>query len=238
MAQIFHPNTNAISRASIFGALFAVIIAGWLLDSFNRSDYWTERGVPRTQPVPFSHAHHVGDIGLDCRYCHGTVETQSFAGMPASEVCMGCHSQLFNKAAMLEPVRASVREQMPIRWNRVHHLKEFAYFNHSIHVAKGVGCSTCHGPVDEMPLMWKQNSLSMQWCLHCHRHPEEFVRPKEEVFNMAWKPPADQIEQGRKLVEQYHIAKLDVLRAAADGDEKTSEKTPIATLATWYAVRK
>src|SRR5437868_3454243 len=117
MAQIFHPNTNAISRASIFGALLAVIVAGWLLDSFNRSDYWTEVGVPRTQPIPFSHSHHVGDVGLDCRYCHTTVETSAFAGMPASEVCMGCHSQIFTKAAMLEPLRASVRNDQPLHWN-------------------------------------------------------------------------------------------------------------------------
>jgi hypothetical protein len=205
MAQIFHRSTNTISRVTIIGA--ALLIGGslWLLAAINRSAYNTQVGVARDQPVPFSHARHVGGNGIDCRYCHTSVTESSFAGIPPTETCMTCHSQILPDAPMLEPVRESFRTGKPLQWTRVHDLPKFVYFNHSIHIAKGVGCATCHGQVDKMPLMWKTQSLQMEWCLQCHRNPEKFIRPREHVFDMNWKPEGDQIELGTKLVSEYKI---------------------------------
>jgi cytochrome c7-like protein len=205
MPQIFHPSFNVLSKASIFGSVFLVIIASWAWAKFVRSDYMTGAGVVRAQPVPFSHQHHVGGLGIDCRYCHATVETSAFAGMPSTKVCMNCHSQIWADSPMLAPVRASFRTGQPLAWNRVHRLPEFVYFDHSIHVKKGVGCATCHGRVDEMPLMRQTASLYMEWCLECHRHPERYVRPREHVFDMAWRAPADQTDLGEKLVKAHKI---------------------------------
>src|SRR5438093_9527726 len=190
MPQIFHRSTNAIARITILGAIFIAAIVTWLLVVIFRSDYLTEVRVVREQPVPFSHKHHVADDGLDCRYCHTSVETSSFAGLPPTETCMGCHSQIWSNAPILEPVRESYRTGKSLEWTRVHDLPDFVYFNHSIHVNKGIGCSTCHGRVDKMPLMFKQNSLYMQWCLDCHRNPENHVRPRDQVFNPAYETPA------------------------------------------------
>jgi hypothetical protein len=208
MAQIFHPAMNTVARASIFGAIFFVCAVAWVAAEIYTSPYFTEVNETREQPVPFSHEHHVNGLGIDCRYCHTSVETSSFAGIPPTHTCMSCHSQIWTNAAMLEPVRASFREDRPLAWTRVHDLPDYVYFNHSIHVAKGIGCSTCHGPVNHMPLMWKHATLHMQWCLQCHRNPEQYIRPKEEVFNMDW-PPADwnQKEKGPQLVEAYHVNK-------------------------------
>jgi hypothetical protein len=205
MGQIFHPGANTIAKATIVGGLLAlglVLTAGF---AFIRSPYWTQQGAPHEQPVPFSHKHHVTDAGLDCRYCHTSVETSSFAGIPATQICMNCHSQIWTNAAVLEPIRASWQTGKPIAWQRVHNLPDYVYFNHSIHVSKGVGCSTCHGPVDQMALTWQANSLQMEWCVECHRHPEKYVRPKDRVFDMAWQPPANQIEVGQQLVKDYGI---------------------------------
>ena len=166
MAQIFHPSTNLIAKASIFGAVFMLAGAAWIGDRVQRSPYVTEAKVAREQPVPFSHKHHVQGLGLDCRYCHTTVEESAFAGMPSTKTCMTCHSQLFTDAPMLEPVRESYRTNRSVEWRRVHDLPDFTYFDHSIHVAKGVGCSTCHGRVDRMPLVWRENTLNVLrlWC--------------------------------------------------------------------------
>jgi hypothetical protein len=155
--------------------------------------------------VQFSHQHHVGGLGLDCRYCHTSVEKAAAAGIPPTKTCMNCHSQIWSTSPELEPVRESFRTGKSLEWVRVHDLPEFAYFNHSAHVNKGMGCSTCHGRVDRMPLVWQEKSLQMEWCLECHRAPEKFVRPQGEVFNAAYEPPADQIEQGRKLVQEYGL---------------------------------
>jgi hypothetical protein len=208
LGQIFHPSTNTISKVSIFGALFFVAGGGWLLNELGRSAYMTDVNVAKEQPVPFSHKHHVSGIGIDCRYCHSSVEETAFAGMPATETCMSCHSQIWADSPMLEPVRASFRTDKSLEWTRVHDLPGFVYFNHSIHLKKGIGCDTCHGRVDQMPLMWKANTLNMEWCLECHRHPENYVRPRSEVFNMAYQPPPDQAELGRKLVLEYKVRKL------------------------------
>jgi len=203
--QIFHHSTNTLAKVSIFGALFAVGGGLWLALEFNRSPYMTQAGVARIQPVQFSHQHHVGGMGLDCRYCHTSVEQAAVAGIPPTQTCMNCHSQIWSQSPELEPVRESFRSGKSLEWVRVHDLPEFAYFNHSAHVNKGMGCSTCHGRVDRMPLIWQEKSLQMEWCLECHRAPEKFVRPQHEVFNAAYEPPSDQLEMGRKLVQEYGL---------------------------------
>jgi hypothetical protein len=205
MGQIFHPSANTIARASIVGGVVALAAVAALAFAFIRSPNNTEQRVHVEQPVQFSHRHHVGDVGIDCRYCHTSVEESRFAGIPPIQTCMNCHSQLFNQAPILEPIRQAYETGVPIAWVRVHNLADFAYFDHSIHVAKGFGCSTCHGPVNDMPLVWQENTLLMEWCLECHRAPERFIRPREEVFNMAWQRPANQIEVGRQLVQQYNV---------------------------------
>lgn len=208
MSQIFHPSTNTISRVSIFGGALLLLGLLWVLYGVNSSSYVTGVGVAVEQPVPFSHKHHVSGIGIDCRYCHSSVEQSAVAGLPPTETCMSCHSQVWADSPMLEPVRASLRTGQPIEWVRVHDLPDFVYFDHSIHLKKGIGCESCHGRVDEMPLMWKKETLNMEWCLECHRQPELFVRPREEVFSMGWTPPPDRLALGRKLVADYQIQKL------------------------------
>jgi hypothetical protein len=205
MSQIFHRSTNSLSKFSVFGALFLLSGLVWVLLEVNRSSYVTRAHEARPQPVPFSHAHHVAGLGVDCRYCHTSVERTAYAGIPPTKTCMNCHSQIWSQSPTLEPVRASFRSDKSIEWTRVHDLPDFVYFNHSAHVNKGVGCSTCHGRVDQMPLMWQEESLQMEWCLDCHRHPERYLRPKAEVFNIAWNPPADQEEKGRDLVKEYAV---------------------------------
>lgn len=205
MAQIFHPSTNTIARVSIFGGLFVALGSLWLIAAINRSPYVNEVNVVREQPIPFSHKHHVEGLGIDCRYCHTAAEHSSSAGIPSTKTCYTCHSVVWKDAEMLLPVRESFQNDTPIEWTRVHDLPDYSYFNHSIHVAKGIGCTTCHGPVDQMPLMWKHNSLQMEWCLECHRAPEKFIRPREQVWNWQWQPGADHEELGRQLVEQYGI---------------------------------
>jgi len=205
MSQIFHRSTNTLSKLSIFGTLFVLASLAWLTAGLNRSSYITQAWMAREQPVQFSHKHHAGDDGIDCRYCHTSVEDSSFAGIPPTKTCMNCHSQIFADSAYLEPVRESWRTGKPLQWTRVHDLPDFVYFNHSIHVNKGVGCATCHGRVDRMPLTWQAASLQMEWCLECHRHPERYLRRRDQVFDMAWEPPANQIEEGQTLVREYKI---------------------------------
>jgi len=208
MAQIFHRSTNTISRVSIFGGLALVIALTLLVAGLYRSAYVSEIGVARAQPVPFSHKHHVADDGIDCRYCHTSVETSSFAGIPSTKICMNCHTQIWPDSPALAPVRESFRTGQSIQWTRVHNLPGFVYFDHSIHLHKGIGCATCHGRLDEMPLTWRVNTLYMDWCLECHRAPEQFVRPRDQIFNMEYQPPADQLALGRQLVKEYNVRPL------------------------------
>ena len=208
MAQIFHPSTNTISKFSIFGSVVLLVSLVTALAAINESPYITEVGVARSQPIPFSHKHHVGDDGIDCRYCHTSVEKSSFAGVPPTKTCMTCHSQIWADSPTLAPVKDSFRDDKSIQWTRVHNLPGFVYFDHSIHIHKGIGCSTCHGRVDMMPLTWRENTLYMDWCLDCHREPERYVRPRKDVFLMDYTPPADQLTLGRKLVQEYQIRKL------------------------------
>jgi hypothetical protein len=205
MAQIFGRGSNSLARVSI--AVVVVLLGGivWGAYKINAGSFITDVEVAPNQPVPFSHKHHVGDDGIDCRYCHTSVEISPFAGLPSTETCMTCHSQIWANAELLEPVRESYRTGKSIQWTRVHDLPDFVFFNHSIHVNKGIGCSTCHGRVDQMPLLYKVNTLYMQWCIDCHRNPERHVRPRDQVFNMAYQYPDDQAALGARLVREYKI---------------------------------
>jgi len=206
--QIFHPSTNTISRLTIYGAVIFAGLLSYVLYEVGQSSYYRAQTIPQIQPVPFSHEHHVAQLGIDCRYCHTSVEKSAFAGMPSTQTCMSCHSQIWTNAAMLAPVRESYETGQSIAWTRVNALPEFVYFNHSIHIAKGIGCTTCHGQIGKMALTWRATTLQMTWCLDCHRHPEEYVRPKNEVFNVDYSPPPNQLELGRELVRKYKIMSL------------------------------
>jgi hypothetical protein len=208
MGQVFKRSTNTIARVSIYGAAFLIAAMGWAVYQLSASPYVTDVNIAKDQPIPFSHKHHAGELGLDCRYCHTAVETSPSAGMPPTQTCMTCHSQIWVKSPMLEPVRASYRDDKSIQWVRVNAVPDFVYFNHSIHVNKGVGCTTCHGPVADMPLTWRANTLQMSWCLDCHRNPEKYVRPRSEVFNARYTAPANQLELGMELVKKYKIQSL------------------------------
>ena len=208
MSQIFPKSANAWSKASILTVLGIVVALGAAVPVLQRSDFVTTANTFRDQPVQFSHQHHVGGIGIDCRYCHTSVEVSSSAGIPPTKTCINCHSQIWSTSPYLEPVRASFRDDTPLRWLRVHDLPDFVYFNHSIHVTKGVGCETCHGRVDRMPLMRQQSSLQMEWCLDCHRNPEKYVRPRSEVLTMGYTPAVAQQVLGPQLVAEYKIQSL------------------------------
>jgi hypothetical protein len=208
MAQIFPRSANTVAKASIFGFLFLLAAAFKAMYALNDSSYYTMVNVVREQPVPFSHKHHVAGLGIDCRYCHTTVETSATASIPPTKTCMNCHVSMWADSPMLEPVRESFKTGKSIEWVRVHDLPDFAYFDHSIHVSKGMGCATCHGQVDEMPLMMKKNTLRMAWCLDCHRNPEKYVRPREHVFDMKWEIPEEERKKlGPQLVKEYNIKK-------------------------------
>ncbi|HEV2136409.1 MAG TPA: cytochrome c3 family protein [Terracidiphilus sp.] len=191
MAQIFDRNSNALARMSLVLSGLIVIALGVTLDQLQRSPWVTRQGQRAEQPVPFSHKHHVQGLGLQCQYCHTTVEKSSYAGIPPTRTCMNCHAQIWTNAQLLQPVRDSWYTGQSIPWIKVHDLPDFVYFNHSIHVNKGIGCETCHGQVDQMPLMYEQNTLQMEWCLNCHRNPAKNLRPTEQVYNMDWKQPSD-----------------------------------------------
>jgi hypothetical protein len=205
VAQVFGPSATSVARFTLIGGIFGLGLLFGALELYVRSPYVTAVGQPVEQPVPFSHKHHVTDDGIDCRYCHTTVETSAFAGMPATQTCMNCHSEIWAQSPTLEPVRQSFASGIAIDWNRVDNLPGFVYFDHSIHVQKGVGCSTCHGRVDQMPLTFKTQSMQMSWCIDCHQNPQNFLRPTDQVFNMAWQPPANQDQLGLDLMAAYHV---------------------------------
>jgi hypothetical protein len=205
MSQIFGRRANMWARLSVFGVFAVGALFVLALVIYSRSPYPALAHKSPEQPVAFSHALHTGGLKIDCRYCHTSVEVSASAGIPPTQTCMTCHSQVVSQEAALAPVWESWRSGQPIAWNRVHDLPDFDYFNHSIHVAKGVGCSTCHGPVNQMNQIEQVQPLTMGWCLNCHRDPAQYIRPREQVFNMDWQPPADQLAQGRRLVDEYHI---------------------------------
>jgi hypothetical protein len=208
MAQLFHRSTNTISRVSIFGAVFFLAGLTWVFARLDRSGYATGEGVVRAQPIPFSHEHHTAGLGIDCRYCHTSVEESSFAGIPPTATCMNCHKLIWSDSPMLEPVRASLASDRSLRWQRVYDLPDFVYFNHAIHVAKGIGCESCHGRVDRMPLLYRAQPLQMEWCLDCHRHPERHVRPKSAVFRLGWEPPPGTGGLQAALAEEYGLRRV------------------------------
>lgn len=204
MAAIFGPSANLWLRLAL-GAAVASLVGLYVSPMvLPRIGYATGVGEVVQQPVPFSHKHHVGGDGIDCRYCHTTVERSATAGFPSTEICMTCHSQIWKNASVLAPVRQSFAEQKPLRWVRVNRLPDYVFFNHSIHIAKGVGCTTCHGPIDKMPLTWKGKSLQMSWCLDCHRNPAPNLRPLADVFDPDWQRTR-QTPSGKSLMAQYHI---------------------------------
>jgi len=205
MPQVFSGKMNVIARVGVIGVLGLLAFLLWIGLVYTRSSYGTGMGTSVVQEVPFSHQHHVGILGIDCRYCHTSVERSSFAGMPPTKTCMNCHSQIWVGSQMLEPVRESYRTDQSLRWRRVYNLPGFVYFDHSIHVQKGIGCSSCHGRIDEMPFTFQVPTLLMEWCLDCHRNPQRQIRPREEVFNIKYAPPGDQLELGDKLVKQYGV---------------------------------
>jgi Cytochrome c7 and related cytochrome c/Class III cytochrome C family len=210
MPPIFSYGTNSYTRIGIIVGVFTLLgVAGTLFELGADSSYATNQGVAKVQPVQFSHSHHAGSMGIDCRYCHTAVENSWFANIPPTKTCMNCHSQIWINSPELEMVRASYRTDQSIPWVKIHDLPDFVYFNHSIHVKKGMGCETCHGRVDQMPLVYQKNSLEMRWCLECHRNPEKYVRPRSEVFTMGYKYPSNQHEVGLQLVKEYNIQRLE-----------------------------
>lgn len=215
MPQIFHRSFNSISRLSILGGALLAGLVLLSIGALDRSSYNTGAFTDIQQPVQFSHKHHSGDDGIDCRYCHTAVETSSSAGMPPTKTCMNCHTQIWADSPYLEPVRDSWRTKEPIEWVKVHDLPDYVYFNHSIHVNKGVGCSTCHGNVANMPLIYQAQSLKMEWCLECHRQPELFLRPRDQIYNTEWQAPPDQEEKGLALKEEYKVLNAEILTSCS-----------------------
>ena len=206
MRQLFPEYANSLSRASIVGAVLLVGVFFSVLWAYQWSSYATGMNTFVAQPVPFSHLHHVRADGIDCRYCHTSVESSAFAGIPPTDTCMNCHAELWSNAEVLEPVRRSWRTGEPLVWQRVYNLPDFTYFNHGIHLNKGIGCISCHGRVDLMPLTNQAVNLRMAWCLDCHRNPEPHLRLKEELTNMEWAAPADP-EFRAKLAREYRVEK-------------------------------
>jgi hypothetical protein len=211
MAQVFRRSSTAFSRATLIVLAALALALAISLPTIVQSSYYTQADVVRTQPVQFSHEHHVAGLGIDCRYCHTTVETSRSAGMPATEVCMNCHSQIWADSPKLEPVRASFRSGKSLAWTRVHDLPDYVRFDHSIHVQKGVACAACHGRVDQMPLMWREHTLQMQWCLDCHRNPAPHLRPRDAVFAMDWQPSAE--FNPAELLERYLVENVTTCSA-------------------------
>jgi hypothetical protein len=205
MAQLFPRPANLIARGSLLGSIFGLFLLVGIYWLYLRTPAFTHVGEPVSQPVPFSHQLHAGNLGLDCRYCHTTVETSAFAGMPDSKTCMNCHSVILANDPNLQPIRTSFATGQAMQWNKVNDLPDYVYFDHTIHINKGIGCSSCHGQVDQESVMTKGASLQMSFCVNCHTHPEQNIRPRDQVFNMSWTPPANQAEIATTLIQQYHV---------------------------------
>ena len=204
MSQIFSPESNTLARLSLLGgALFTVIILGFLFIR-DQSPNTRAVGTAIEQPVRFSHELHTVVVNIECAYCHGPAEVSAYAGIPDTHTCMSCHSQIATYSELLEPVRSSYDTNEPLVWNKVHVLADHVYFNHSAHVNNGYACETCHGQVDQMPLVWQAEHMTMGWCLECHREPEQFVRPDDEIYTIGYEYPEDQVDVvGPALIEEY-----------------------------------
>jgi hypothetical protein len=206
MSQVFKPGANTAAKLSILAGLLLLVVVLTMLLVGEGSPYGAGRaGIAVAQPVRFSHELHTGTLNISCVYCHSTAEQTAYGGIPDTHTCMTCHSQIKVNSELLAPVRASYQTGQPLVWNKVHELAQHVYFNHSIHVSKGVGCETCHGRVDQMPLVWQARSMTMSWCLDCHMAPEQYVRPADQIYTFGWKPPVDQAVLGPQLLEQYNI---------------------------------
>jgi Cytochrome c7 and related cytochrome c len=237
MAQIFDRSSNALARMSLVLTGLIVIALGVTLDELQRSPWVTRQGQRPDQPVPFSHKHHVQGLGLQCQYCHTTVEKSSYAGIPPTRTCMNCHAQIWTNAQLLEPVRQSWATGQSIPWTKVHDLPDFVYFSHEIHVNKGIGCESCHGRVDEMPLMYEQNTLQMEWCLDCHRNPAKNLRPTSQIYNMAWEGPkedtpvwcaANDVKSGTPTAQSVSCTTEDPSTTAGAGAQMAALRLPAA----------
>jgi hypothetical protein len=211
MSQLFQPRADAIFRFALWTAGIGAFMALLTAEGLSHSDYLTGRNIIQPQPTEFSHQHHAGELGIDCRYCHATVQTAATAGMPPTHTCMTCHSQIWTEARMLAPVRQSFATNTPLQWTRVGRLPEYVYFDHSVHVDNGVGCSTCHGDMTRMQMTYQPHAFSMDFCVSCHSAPQNFLRPESKVLDMQWKPPADQNQVGRNLLAHYHINQSGLL---------------------------
>jgi hypothetical protein len=206
VSQLFQPRADAIFRFALWVAFLGAMITLVILEGLSHSAWLTGRSLIEAQPTEFSHQHHAGELGIDCRYCHTSVETAASAGMPPTHTCMTCHSQVWTNARMLAPVRESLASNTPLRWKRVGRLPEYVYFDHSVHVANGIGCSSCHGDMThDMQMTWQKHAFSMDFCVNCHSAPQNNLRPPDQIFDMQWSPPADQAERGKALLAQYHI---------------------------------
>ena len=206
MAQLFPPVVDLYAKFLALGIVLVLLGGSYAFYLLNRSPYWTNVGVTMNQPVPFSHKHHAGELGIDCRFCHTSVENSPYAGMPDTQTCMTCHSQVWKSAPILAPVRNSYTSGRALQWNRIYESPGYVYFDHSIHVKKGIGCSSCHGDMDEMPITWKAHDMQMQFCLECHRHPETQIRELGQVYNMKWSAPQNPA-LGAALVKARDIDK-------------------------------
>ena len=209
MAAVFQPGANLAAKLTLL-AIGGTVVAGlaWWF-TWQRTDWERRTGFTLEQPIPFSHQHHVAGLGIDCRMCHTAVEVSSNAGMPPTYTCMTCHSQIWTNAAILEPVRQSLADDKPIVWNRVNNLPQYVYFDHGIHIAKGVGCSECHGHLDRMPLTYKAEPFTMEFCLGCHRNPGPRLRPAAQIFNTEWHRTAS-TPSPDELMKLYHIPNRDL----------------------------
>jgi hypothetical protein len=205
MSALFRPSSNTAFRVTLgavaLGAL-GLLGAVW---GYWRTPYGMRQQDPVTQPVQFDHRHHVTDDGIDCRYCHSNVDRGASAGIPSTELCLNCHSQIWNKSPRLEKVRESYFTGKPIPWVRVHKVPDFVYFDHAIHVNKGVGCVTCHGRVDQMPSVEQVAPLTMSWCLECHRNPAPNLRPQAEIVSATWQPEGDPAALAEDLMKRYQV---------------------------------
>jgi len=199
------PKWTGILRPGIAAAALGGVIYATIVVYFGFSPKATDVGYAPEQPVPYSHALHVGQLGVDCRYCHNTVEIAAHAAIPPTQTCMNCHSMIRKASEKLTPVLESYATGMPVEWIRVHDLPDFVFFNHSAHVRRGVGCVACHGRIDTMEVVYQAEPLSMGWCLDCHRNPERHLRPVEFVTQLDWVPEEDQMVLGARLRETNNI---------------------------------
>ena len=201
---LFRPSATTLFRVGVAALALLVASAAAAVLEYYHSPYWNGVGLAPDQPVLFSHRHHAGELRIDCRFCHATVETSAFAGMPTTQTCLNCHSQIFADTAMLQPVMRSAATREPLAWTRVTRLPDHVFFNHSIHLAKGVACTVCHGELGRMALTAKAEPLDMRWCIDCHRAPESRLQPRAAIF-AAFKLPETKTPDGPELARDYQV---------------------------------